>query len=111
MDVQIVAKCETRQSLMHFNSISAAADAIIIARGNLGLDVVSSVAAGAADVGATWLLLGVGREGPRQPMAPWRRLLERSDISRFYACVGIVTCGRLGSRCARHVSTYTHVVL
>ena len=38
---QVVAKCETRVSLLNFQSISRAADAIIIARGNLGLDVVS----------------------------------------------------------------------
>ncbi|GAB4821691.1 hypothetical protein N2152v2_008737 [Parachlorella kessleri] len=37
--IKVVAKCETRQSLLNFRSISAAADAIIISRGNLGLDV------------------------------------------------------------------------
>lgn len=36
---KIVAKCETRQSLFNFKSILAAADGIIISRGNLGLDV------------------------------------------------------------------------
>jgi pyruvate kinase len=36
-----VAKCETRQALFKFKSIVTAADAIIISRGNLGLDVVS----------------------------------------------------------------------
>jgi pyruvate kinase len=39
--MQVVAKCETRQSLMNFKAISAAADVVIIARGHLGLDVVS----------------------------------------------------------------------
>ncbi|GAB4816028.1 hypothetical protein N2152v2_003074 [Parachlorella kessleri] len=37
--IKVVAKCETRVSLLNFQSISRAADAIIIARGNLGLDV------------------------------------------------------------------------
>ena len=37
---QIIAKCESRQSLFNFRSIVDAADAIIISRGNLGLDVV-----------------------------------------------------------------------
>lgn len=36
-----MAKCETRQSLLNFRSISAEADGIIVSRGNLGLDVVS----------------------------------------------------------------------
>lgn len=39
--LQVVAKCETRQALFNFRSIVTAADAIIISRGNLGLDVVS----------------------------------------------------------------------
>jgi hypothetical protein len=37
---QIIAKCETRQSLFNFRTLVDAADAIIISRGNLGLDVV-----------------------------------------------------------------------
>lgn len=36
---KLIAKCETRQSLMNFRSIAHAADGIIISRGNLGLDV------------------------------------------------------------------------
>ena len=39
---QVLAKCETRESLINFKSISGAADAIVIARGNLGLDVVGA---------------------------------------------------------------------
>ena len=38
-DTRIIAKCETRQSLMNFRSVAAASDGIIISRGNLGLDV------------------------------------------------------------------------
>lgn len=38
---QVIAKCETRQSLFNFRSLVDAADAVIISRGNLGLDVVS----------------------------------------------------------------------
>lgn len=38
--LQIIAKCETRQSLFNFRPLVDAADAIIISRGNLGLDVV-----------------------------------------------------------------------
>lgn len=38
--VQIVAKCETRQALFEFQSIAQVADAIILSRGNLGLDVL-----------------------------------------------------------------------
>lgn len=38
--VQLIAKCETRQSLFNFQSIAAVADAIIMSRGNLGLDVL-----------------------------------------------------------------------
>ena len=37
---QVIAKCETRQSLFNFRNLVDAADAIIISRGNLGLDVV-----------------------------------------------------------------------
>ena len=37
---QIIAKCETRQSLFNFKSIASAADGIILSRGNLGLDVL-----------------------------------------------------------------------
>ena len=37
---QLLAKCETRQSLFNFASIVAAADGVIISRGNLGLDVL-----------------------------------------------------------------------
>lgn len=36
---QLIAKCETRQSLMNFRSVASAVDGIIISRGNLGLDV------------------------------------------------------------------------
>ncbi len=39
-DLQLMAKCETRQSLFNFQSIAQAADAIIMSRGNLGLDVL-----------------------------------------------------------------------
>ena len=39
-DAQIIAKCETRQSLFNFKSIAGAADGIILSRGNLGLDVL-----------------------------------------------------------------------
>ncbi|KAK9824152.1 hypothetical protein WJX72_008125 [[Myrmecia] bisecta] len=35
-----IAKCETRQSLFNFQSIAAAADGVIMSRGNLGLDVL-----------------------------------------------------------------------
>jgi pyruvate kinase len=34
-----MAKLETRQALFNFQSIAAAADGIVISRGNLGLDV------------------------------------------------------------------------
>jgi len=37
---KIIAKCETRQSLFNFRSIANSSDAILISRGNLGLDVV-----------------------------------------------------------------------
>ena len=37
---QVIAKCETRQSLFNFRALVDASDAIIISRGNLGLDVV-----------------------------------------------------------------------
>ncbi|KAL4856094.1 Pyruvate kinase 2 [Chlorella vulgaris] len=37
---KVIAKCETRQSLFNFRTLVDAADAIIISRGNLGLDVV-----------------------------------------------------------------------
>jgi pyruvate kinase len=36
---KIIAKCETRQSLMNFRSVASASDGIIMSRGNLGLDV------------------------------------------------------------------------
>lgn len=38
---KVIAKCETRQSLMNFRSLASASDGIIISRGNLGLDVQS----------------------------------------------------------------------
>lgn len=37
---KVIAKCETRQSLFNFRSICNSSDAILISRGNLGLDVV-----------------------------------------------------------------------
>ena len=37
---QLAAKCETRQALFNFQAITEAADAIIMSRGNLGLDVL-----------------------------------------------------------------------
>lgn len=37
---QLMAKCETRQALFNFQSIAQASDAIIMSRGNLGLDVL-----------------------------------------------------------------------
>ncbi|PRW57775.1 pyruvate kinase isoform C [Chlorella sorokiniana] len=37
---KVIAKCETRQSLFNFRTLVDASDAIIISRGNLGLDVV-----------------------------------------------------------------------
>ena len=40
---QVIAKCETRQSLFNFRALVDASDAIIISRGNLGLDVVRLV--------------------------------------------------------------------
>ena len=40
MPPQVIAKCETRQSLFNFRALVDACDAIIISRGNLGLDVV-----------------------------------------------------------------------
>lgn len=36
---KVLAKCESRQSLMNFRSLALASDGIIISRGNLGLDV------------------------------------------------------------------------
>ena len=36
--VKIIAKVETRQALLAFKSILAAADGIMLSRGNLGLD-------------------------------------------------------------------------
>lgn len=36
----MLAKLETRQALIEFPSIGAAADGIIVSRGNLGLDVL-----------------------------------------------------------------------
>lgn len=38
--VQLIAKCETRQSLFNFKAIAQEADAIMLSRGNLGLDVL-----------------------------------------------------------------------
>ena len=38
--MQLAAKCETRQSLFNFQAITEASDAIIMSRGNLGLDVL-----------------------------------------------------------------------
>ena len=40
MRLQLAAKCETRQSLFNFQAITEASDAIIMSRGNLGLDVL-----------------------------------------------------------------------
>jgi pyruvate kinase len=37
--VKVLAKCETRQSLINFRSLVHASDGVIISRGNLGLDV------------------------------------------------------------------------
>lgn len=37
---KLIAKCETRQSLFNFKSIAQEADAIMLSRGNLGLDVL-----------------------------------------------------------------------
>lgn len=39
-NTKLIAKVETRQSLMNFRSIIAEADGVIMSRGNLGLDVV-----------------------------------------------------------------------
>ena len=38
--MQLIAKCETRQSLFNFKSIAQEADAVMLSRGNLGLDVL-----------------------------------------------------------------------
>ena len=38
--MQLAAKCETRQALFNFQAITEASDAIIMSRGNLGLDVL-----------------------------------------------------------------------
>jgi pyruvate kinase len=38
--MQLIAKCETRQSLFNFKAIAQEADAIMLSRGNLGLDVL-----------------------------------------------------------------------
>jgi len=38
-NVRVLAKCETRQSLLNFRSLVHASDGVIISRGNLGLDV------------------------------------------------------------------------
>ena len=38
-NVRVLAKCETRQSLINFRSLVHASDGVIISRGNLGLDV------------------------------------------------------------------------
>ena len=37
---QLAAKCETRQALFNIQTIAAAADCLIMSRGNLGLDVL-----------------------------------------------------------------------
>lgn len=37
---KLIAKCETRQSLFNFKAIAQEADAIMLSRGNLGLDVL-----------------------------------------------------------------------
>lgn len=50
---QVIAKCETRQSLFNFRALVDASDAIIISRGNLGLDVVRGR--------ESWVLTLVGR--------------------------------------------------
>ena len=56
---QVIAKCETRQSLFNFRALVDASDAIIISRGNLGLDVVRGrVGGGGGGAGATWGLRG-----------------------------------------------------
>ena len=66
---QVIAKCETRQSLFNFRALVDACDAIIISRGNLGLDVVPEkmamvqVGKGCAG-GAGRVVCGVG-EGTR----------------------------------------------
>ena len=39
--MQLIAKCETRQSLFNFKAIAQEADAIMLSRGNLGLDVLT----------------------------------------------------------------------
>jgi len=36
---KVIAKCETRQSLMNFRSLAHSSDGVIVSRGNLGLDV------------------------------------------------------------------------
>ena len=36
----MIAKCETRQSLFNFKAIAQEADAVMLSRGNLGLDVL-----------------------------------------------------------------------
>jgi len=38
--MQLIAKCETRQSLFNFKAMAQEADAIMLSRGNLGLDVL-----------------------------------------------------------------------
>ena len=38
--MQLIAKCETRQSLFNFKAITQEADAVMLSRGNLGLDVL-----------------------------------------------------------------------
>ena len=38
--LQLIAKCETRQSLFNFKAIAQEADAVMLSRGNLGLDVL-----------------------------------------------------------------------
>lgn len=38
-NTKVIAKCETRQSLMNFRSLAHSSDGVIVSRGNLGLDV------------------------------------------------------------------------
>lgn len=40
VEMQLIAKCETRQSLFNFKAIAQEADAVMLSRGNLGLDVL-----------------------------------------------------------------------
>ena len=40
LQAQVLAKCETRQSLFEFHNIAELADGMVMSRGNLGLDVL-----------------------------------------------------------------------